>query len=41
MAILDFGVALMSVSTFSRAQGAVLSHGFEDDINTYLLISGN
>ena len=29
------------VSTFGRAQGAALRKGFKDDIDTYLLISGN
>ena len=40
MAIEGFGCAFVIVSTFARSQGAALKHGFNDDINTYLLISG-
>lgn len=40
MALSGFGYALVMVSTFTRSQAGALKHGFEDDIDTYLLISG-
>ena len=38
--LVGFGYANVMVSTFSRAQGAAIRSGFERDIDTYLLISG-
>ena len=35
------GMSLIVVSTFIRAETAAIKSGFEDDINTYLLISGS
>lgn len=40
MGISGFGYALIMVSTFTRSQAEAIEHGFEDDIDTYLLISG-
>ena len=40
VAIIGFGYALVMVSTFGRAQSAALRKGFNDDLDTYLLISG-
>ena len=40
MALSAFGYGLVMVSTFSRAQLATVRHGYEKDIETYLLISG-
>ena len=39
--IVGFGYALVMVSTFGRTQAAALEKGFKDDIETYILISGN
>ena len=34
------GMGLVTVSSFSRLKSAILHQGFEDNINTYLLMSG-
>ena len=34
------GMGLVTVSSFSRLKSAILQQGFEDNINTYLLMSG-
>ena len=40
MALAGFAYSCMVVSSFSRAQSRVLSLGYQDDINTYVMISG-
>ena len=40
MCLAGFAYSCMVVSSFSRAQSRVLSMGFADDINTYVMISG-
>ena len=40
MVLAAVGYAHVMVSTFARAQGAAIRHGFQKDIETYLLISG-
>ena len=40
MCLAGFAYSCMVVSSFSRAQTRVLSMGFADDINTYVMISG-
>ena len=40
MALAGFAYSCMVVSSFSRAQRRVLDMGFADDINTYVMISG-
>ena len=37
--VMSVGNALYSVSTYGRAHNAAMRLGFNDDINTYLLIS--
>ena len=37
--VMSIGNALYSVSTYGRAHNAAMRLGFNDDINTYLLIS--
>ena len=39
-ALIGFAYAQTMVSTFSRAHNASMKQGYNDDINTYLLISG-
>ena len=39
--LVGFGYALVMVSSFGRAQSAALNLGYVDDINTYIMISGN
>ena len=41
MALAGVAYSCMVVSSFSRAQTRVLEMGFADDINTYVMISGN
>ncbi len=41
MAFVGFGNALVVTSTFLRAQRAAVYHGFKDDIDTYIIISGS
>ena len=41
VAMVGFGYALVMVSSFGRAQSAALKLGYADDINTYIMISGN
>ena len=41
MALAGFAYSCMVVSSFSRAQNRVLQMGYADDINTYVMISGN
>ena len=38
--MIGFGYAQVMVSTFGRAQSAAVRKGFNDDIDTYLLIAG-
>ena len=38
--LVGFGYALVMVSSFGRAQSAALSLGYSDDLNTYIMISG-
>ena len=40
VAMIGFGYAQVMVSTFGRAQSAAVRKGFNDDIDTYLLIAG-
>ena len=40
MALSGFAYACMVVSSFSRAQKSVLELGFQDGINTHVMISG-
>ena len=40
MALAGIAYAALVVSSFSRAQKRVLEMGFEDDLNTYVMISG-
>jgi hypothetical protein len=40
-ALTGCGSALVMVSTFGRAQKAAIRQGFKDDIDTYLVCSGN
>ena len=40
MACAGIAYACLVVSSFSRAQRRVLEMGFADDINTYVMISG-
>ena len=35
------GLGFVVVSSFSRSHSAVVSQGFKDDFQTYLLMSGN
>ena len=39
-AIIGFAYSQIMVSTFARAHGASMRLGYEDDINTYFLLSG-
>lgn len=41
MAVLGLSNGLILVSTFSSAQRAAIRNGFNNDIDTYLIISGN
>ena len=38
--LVAIGYALILVSSFGRAQSAALSLGYENDLNTYIMISG-
>ena len=40
MGLSGVGLALISVSTFSRAQAAPIQLGYQKDLPTYLLMSG-
>jgi hypothetical protein len=40
MALAGFAYAAIVVSSFSRAQKKVLEMGFSDNIDTYVMISG-
>ena len=39
--VLGFGYAAIVVSSFGRSQRAAMKLGYNDDINTYIAISGN
>ena len=39
-ALIGFAYAQTMVSTFSRAHRASMEQGYDDDLNTYLLLSG-
>ena len=39
--LFGFGYALVLVSSFGRAQSTALSLGYSDNLNTYIMISGN
>jgi hypothetical protein len=41
MAICGLGYGMVLVSTFGRSQRAAIRKGFNDDMDTYLIISGN
>jgi hypothetical protein len=41
LAILGLGYGMVMVSTFGRSQRAAIRKGFNDDMDTYLIISGN
>ena len=40
VAICGFGYGLVLVSTFGRSQRSAIRNGFNDDMDTYLIISG-
>ena len=40
-ALVGIGYALVMVSTFSRAHRAAMEKGYNDDIDTYIIISGS
>ena len=39
--ILGAGFAMVTVSTFGRSQSAAVRNGYNDDMDTYMLISSN
>lgn len=39
--LLGFGYATIVVSSFARSQKAAMKLGYNDDIDTYIVISGN
>ena len=41
VAISGFGYAMVVVSTFGRSQKAAVGKGYNNDIKTHLIISGN
>jgi hypothetical protein len=41
LAIIGLGYGMVMVSTFGRSQRAAIRKGFNDDMDTYLIISGN
>ena len=38
--LVGFGDAMIVPSSFGRAQAAALNLGYENDLNTYIMISG-
>ena len=38
--LVGFGYAMIVPSSFGRAQAAALNLGFDNDLNTYIMISG-
>ena len=41
MAIIGLGYGLIVVSTFGRSHRAAIRNGYSNDMDTYLIISGN
>jgi hypothetical protein len=41
VALSGLGYGMVLVSTFGRSQKAAIRKGYNDDIDTYLIISGN
>ena len=41
MAVMGLSFGLILVSTFGRSQRAAIRNGYNSDIDTYLIISGN
>ena len=41
VALAGIGIGMVMVSTFGRSQSAAIIIGYNDDIDTYLSISGN
>ena len=41
MVFVGFGFAFSMVSSFGRAHKAAISKGFNDDMDTYIFVSGN